>query len=433
VLKFRDSTGAAVLACAVMTLSACGGGGGSSGTASVRLANATSTHASLDLLANGAAAVTATPTDTVSAYVGVVSGGPSLQVNDSATNTALGTIAPTLVNGAHYVVVAYDSGGTLHTTVIGEDVVAPAAGTSSLRIIDAASDAGAIDVYVTDPATDITTLSTPSFTFPLATTLQTSQFLSFAPGTYRIRVTGSGNPSDLRLDIPSVTLASQEVGSVILTPSVGGTLVNGAVLAEQAAYTAARNPNARVRLAAAVTPGATVTANAGGTAISPGNVLAPAVGAYAVIPATAAINVSVNGASVGAPATTLTAGSDATLLVYGSAAAPTTTLIADDNHLPASSSNFKLRLLNGLTGAAQPLELDAAFAVVASNVTPGTASSYALVPSSTVLGLNVFSLTTLTSFYNNQALSIPGNAVYTLFILGDATPSAVVPLLRKDR
>lgn len=432
-LKFWDWTGAAVLACAVMTLSACsGGGGGSSGTASVRVANATSTHATVDLLANGAAAVSATPTDTVSAYVGVATGGAALQVNDSTTDTALGTLAPTLVNGAHYVLVAYDSGGTLHTTLIGEDVVAPAAGTSSLRVVDTAIDAGALDVYVTDPATDITTLSSPSFSFPLSTTLQTSTFLSFAPGTYRIRITGTGNPGDVRLDIASVTLASQEVGSVILTPSVGGTLVNGAVLAEQGDYTAARNPNARIRLAAAVTPGATVTANAGGTAISPGNVVAPAVGAYVVIPATAAINISVNSASVGAPATTLLAGSDATLLVYGSAAAPTVTLVADDNHLPASSNSLKLRLLNGLTGAAQPLELDAAFAVVASNVAPGTASSYGVVSSATGLGLTVFSPTTLTPFYSsNPAVAIPGNAVYTLFILGDA--SSPVPLLRKDR
>ena len=97
-----------------------------------------------------------------------------------------------------------------------------------------------------------------------------------------------------------------------------------------------------------------------------------------LVPAGAAINVSVNGASVAAPATALAAGSDSTLLVYGSAAAPTASLIADDNHLPTTTGNLKLRLLNGLTGAASPLTLDAAFAVIASNVVPGTASPYAV-------------------------------------------------------
>ena len=53
----------------------------------------------------------------------------------------------------------------MRTTVIAEDTAAPAAGTASLRVFDAATDAGAIDVYVTDPAVDITTLTSPTFSF----------------------------------------------------------------------------------------------------------------------------------------------------------------------------------------------------------------------------------------------------------------------------
>jgi hypothetical protein len=150
-----------------------------------------------------------------------------------------------------------------------------------------------------------------------------------------------------------------------------------------------------------------------------------------IVPASSTLNVSVNGASVAAPAATLVPGSDATLLVYGSAAAPTASLITDDNHLPTTTSNLKLRLLNGLTGAAQPLTLDAAFAVVASNVAPGTASPYAVVASSTALRVDVFSANGLTPIYSDSSLSVPGNAVYTLFMLGDA--AAPIPLLRRDR
>jgi hypothetical protein len=435
VLKFQGWKSVVLVGTAIM-LSACGGGGGgSSGTASVRLANATTTHASIDLLANGATSVTATPVDSVSAYAGVDAAGPSLQVNDDATQAALGTIAPSLAKDGHYVLVAYESGGSLHITLVNEDIGAPAAGSASLRVIDTATDAGAIDVYVTDPATDITTLSSPSFSIASATTLQTSTFLSFAPGTYRVRVTGAGNPADLRLDVPAVVLASQEVASLLLTPSVGGTLVNGAVLAQQGAYTAAHNPNARVRLAAAVTSGATVAASAASAPIG-SNVVSPSVGGYVVVPAGSALNVSVNGASVGAPAAPLVAGSDATLLVYGSAAAPTATLIADDNHLPALNTNLKIRLVNGLTGAAPPpLELDAGFAVVASNVAAGTASAYGVIGSSTSLRIDVFAPNNLLPIYTDAPapLSVPGNAVYTLFILGDAASPTPPSLLRKDR
>ena len=422
---------ATVASCAAVTLAACGGGGGdSSDSTSVRVVNATLTHTSIDVLANGATAVAATPIDNVSGYAVVASGSPALQINDSATGSALATLTPSVGGGAHYVVVAYESGGAVRTTVIAEDTAAPVAGTASLRVFDAASDAGAIDVYVTDPAADITTLTSPTFSFSASTSLQTSGFLSLAPGTYRVRVTGSGNPVDVRLDMPAVTLTNQQVAALFIAPTVGGTLVNGAVLAQQGAYTAGRNANARVRLAAAVANGATVTANAGGTAIG-ANVVAPSVGGYVLVPAGTAINVSVNGASVAVPGAAPAAGSDSTLLVYGSAAAPTASLIADDNHLPATSGNLKLRLLNGLTGAASPLTLDAAFAVIASNVVPGTASPYAVVASSTALRIDVFSPASLTPIYSDPALSVPGNAVYTLFMLGDAaTP---IPLLRRDR
>ena len=423
-----------LVACAAVALTACGGGGGSSGNASVRLVNATLSHSSISLLSNGAAAVSATSTDSASAYAGVDAGSPTLQVNDAASGSALATLAPSLGKDSHYVVIAYESGGALRTTVIAEDTAAPAAGTASLRVFDAATDAGSLDVYVTDPAVDITTLSSPSFSFTSSTALQASGVLSFAPGTYRIRVTGSGNPADLRLDVPAVTLTSQEVGNLLLTPTVGGTLVNGAVLAQQGPLTAARNGNARVRLAAAVTNGATVSASAGAVPLASG-LVSPSVGGYVLVPAGSAINVSVNAASVGAPAGTLSAGSDSTLLVYGAAGAPTASLIADDNHLPSVATNLKLRLVNGITGAATPLTLDAAFAVIASNVAPGTASGYAIVAGSTALQIDVFSPGSSTPIYTSSGgstpLSLPGNAVYTLFMLGDA--AAPIHLLRRDR
>ena len=245
-----------------------------------------------------------------------------------------------------------------------------------------------------------------------------------------MRVTGAGNPVDVRLDMPAVTLTNQEVAALFIGPTVGGTLVNGAVLAQQGAYTAGRNANARVRLAAAVASSARVTVNAGGTAIAT-NVVAPSVGGYLLVPAGAPINVSVNGASVAVTGAAPAAGSDSTLLVYGSAAAPTASLVADDNHLPTTSGNLKLRLVNGVTGAASPLTLDAAFAVIASNVVPGTASPYAVVASAPALRIDVFSPASLTPIYSDPALSVPGNAVYTLFMLGDA--AAPIPLLRRDR
>ena len=426
--NFRVWAGLATMF-AAMSLVGCGGHG-SSNAASVRLVNASLTHAALDLLANSTTVESNTAINTVSAYASVGTGSVALQINDSTTNTVLTTTAPTLASGGNYAVVAYESGGTLLTSVIQENTATPASGTANLRIFNTATDAGAIDIYVTDPSVNLSTLSTPTFSLASSSTTLATGFLSLASGTtYRIRVTGSGNVADLRLDIPAVTLSNQQNATVLLTPTTGGTLVNGSVLVEQGTYSATPNANSRVRLISAVTGGATVAASVGTTPISTTQT-SPSVGAYTIVPSGATLNITVNGASVGAPATALAAGSDSTLLVYGSAAAPTASLIADDNHLPTIVTNFKLRLINGITGAATPLTLDANFAVIASNVIPGTASAYSVVGSSVYTRLDVFSPSSPIAIYSESTLNVPGNAVYTLFMLGDA--GAPIHLLQRD-
>ena len=226
----------AVMAFATAALAACGGGDDDDDKASVRLVNATA-RASLDLLANGDLIVDDTAKDTASEYVDVDTGSPSLQINDATTNAVLAVTAPTVTGGQKFALLAYEVGGAVRTAVITEGTALPPANTAIVRVFNAATDAGSIDVYVTDPAVDITTLSSPTFSFTASTSVQASNFASFgapspAGGTYRIRVTGAGNPSDLRLDIPQVILLNQRVATVILTPTAGGTLANGSVLVE---------------------------------------------------------------------------------------------------------------------------------------------------------------------------------------------------------
>ena len=163
---------------------------------------------------------------------------------------------------------------------------------------------------------------------------------------------------------------------MILTPTAGGTLVNGSVLIEDAGYTASRNTSARVRLFAAVTSRRRSRPRPAARR-SPPTWSPRSVGTYVnVRPSGSAINISVNGAPVAAPGREPAAGSDSTLMVYGNSASPTATLITDDNHLPAASTNYKLRLINGLTGAAQPLSMDVNFIPVATSIQPGSASAY---------------------------------------------------------
>lgn len=415
------------LAAVGVALSGCGGSNSSSSSsASVRLVNGTLTHTSLDLVVNASPAITATLSDTASAYVAPASGSTTLQVNDTATNIALTTILPTLTGGNHYTLFAYESAGAVKTVVLNEDTTTPAASVAQLRIYNVAGDAGKLDVYITDPALDLANAGSPT-SLTTGVVPFSTQYTTQSPGTFRVRVTGYGNKNDLRLDMP-ITIAAQQIGTVLLSPASGGTLLNGSLLIQQATYAATRNTNARVRLASAVAgAGTKVAASAGSTVIDAGSV-APAFGYYALVPASSALNISVNDGSIGAPATPLVAGSDMTLLVYGSAASPIATLLTDDSHLPSDLTTVKLRLINGVTGAAGALTLTANTALVASGTAPGAASGYvSVLGSANPMNLSFTSSNAPGTFYSNTGNTLNSGSVYTVMLGGDvAAPQLLI-------
>lgn len=411
------------MASVIASVAGCGGSGSStSGSPSLRVINATLTHPSIDLLVNSTVSISGTAKDAISAYVTPAAGSTAVQVNDAGSSTALVTVLPNLVAGNHYSLLVYESGGAVQTVLLTEDYATPTASTAQLRVYDAANDAGRLDVYITAPSVDLATLSSPTSTL---TAGSATDALTYSPGTYRIRVTGRGNVADLRLDIPAVTLANQQFATVVLTPASGGVLLDGAALIQQGTYSATRNTNARVRLVAAVSGNATVAANstssgASSVTIDAGSI-APSFGYYVLVPTTNTLNVTVNGASVGAPAGTLKAGSDSTLIVYGSPTNATATLIADDNRLPSDTTAVKLRLINGVTGNVGALTLTANSNLVGAGVAPGAASGYVSVTgSTTAMNLSLTSSLSPGIFYSDATNILSVRSVYTILAAGDA-------------
>ena len=431
--KGRPAVGCAAVAMGVMValgLQACGGGS-SSGSGDVRLVNATLTHASVDLLLNSAQTISATALDKASGYVALTPGSSTLQVNDTGASTALVLTAPTVVKDQHQTILVYESNGAVKTAFMAEEVATPTAGTAQLRVFDTAPDAGSVDVYVTQPGVDLASVASANYTISAATYAQSSAYQSFAPGTYQVRVTGAGNKGDLRLDMPQLVIADQQVVSIVVTPTAGGVLVNGSALVQQGAYTAVRNPNTRLRLVASVAGGGTVSASVGSRTVDSGTV-SPSVGSYVLVPAASTpLVVLVNGAAVSVPSVSLVAGSDATLLVSGSATAASVAVLGDDNHLPSTTGNVKVRLVDTVNGLGGGLTLSADFSVLASNVQPGAASAYATFAGSTSVRLDVSSPLNVQPLYLQSGLNIPNDAVYSMFMVGDAT--APVGVLRRDR
>lgn len=417
-----------VLAVAVLALQACGSSG--SGDAQVRLVNATRSHVSIDLSLNGMIEIPDVLQNAASPYTSVSASTLNFEVNDSGAVTALASPALTLTKSQSYALLVYEANGVVKTSWIGETNAAPTTGTASVHVLGLAPDAGALDVYVTAPGVPLSSVGAPSFTLAASAGPTATSVLPFAVGTYEVRVTASGSPTDIRGDIPSVALADGQVVDIVLTPTVGGGLVDAATLVQQGDYSATPNTNARVRVAAGV-GGGQVVAGLNGVAVEPGAV-SPFVGNYVTVPAgSATATVTVDGNAAAVPPITLVAGSDNTMLVVGTPTTAVVTVLADDNHAPESASNVNLRLVNGTSGANAGLSLTADFTLVQQNVLPGAAGDYASVAGDNSMQLQVSSPLSSAPVYQASALNIPAGNVYSVFVLGDvASPTTI---LRKDR
>lgn len=415
-----------------LSLTGCGGGSGGSGngTGQVRVVNATHSHANIDLLVAGSKQTGPVAQGKASSFVAVTGGTQTVAVSDSGTVTALASVGPSIGADSYYTLVAYETNGVVKASWVGENDTAPTAGTANLRVLNLASDAGALDVYITAPGVDLATVGTPTFIVGGTGSSPGTTFLAYTPGTYRVRVTASGSRSDLRLDMNGIVLADQQIVTVLLTPTTGGALVDGGLIVARKDFTSSPNTNARVRLVSGV-PSGLVAASVGGTTVEAG-AASPSIGTYVTVPAgSAAWTVTVDGNAAAVPAVTLAAGSDSTLLVTGTPAAATATRVADDNHAPSATSTNNMRLVNGLSGTSVGLSLTVDFAIAASNVLPGAGSAYKTVTSSTNQRIEVTSPLSPTPLSLQTGLSLPSGGVYTVFVLGDiASP---VTAIRRDR
>ncbi|MBB3283776.1 MULTISPECIES: DUF4397 domain-containing protein [unclassified Roseateles] len=413
---------------AATLLTACGGGGDSS-TAQMRLLNASIGYAALDMSVDSTTVNSAVAYAGVGSYADVKTSATGTEIQSNSVGSTLASSTPTLAAGSHYAMIAYGSAGSLQTTLLQEDQEAPASGKSKLLVLNLAPDAGSMDVYVTGADETLDTASTVAAGIAAGSG---SGYVSLNSGTFRVRLTAAGSKSDVRLDIPSITLPSAGVSTLVLTGSAGGVLVNGIQLIQQGATTNFPNTTARARLVAAVGGSALVSGSVGQTALMPTSV-APTIGDYTTLTAGAAdLSVYVNGQLMSFAKPTLVAGNDYTLMVWGPAASPQLAVLTDDNRLPTSpTTTAKIRLVNGVASAATGLTLNVDYSALASNVVAGTASTAQTTPASTSALLTVTSPSSTTPVYSLSDLGITAGYVYTVFVMGDNT--AMVGSLRRER
>jgi hypothetical protein len=185
----------------------------------VRLVNALTSSQSLDLLVDNQAAASGVGFGSASQYATTSEGSHQLTARATGTGTNLVDFTRSLTNGSFSFVPAPGLGqsGALFLT----DDPTSTAGQSRLRVIHVAAAPGAISVYVTAPTADLTSATpvVPSLSFASA-----SPYVGVTAGTYRIRITRAGSPSDVLVDLSNTTLGGGTVKTLLVTDASGGGL-----------------------------------------------------------------------------------------------------------------------------------------------------------------------------------------------------------------
>jgi hypothetical protein len=423
---------AMILQCVL--LASCGGS--SQQDAQIRLLNLSQDYASLDLYAgdneaDASEVVDGNGSGTVSSYEGLTPESYDLYVTSHGVSksNALGSTNESLSKNTHRTYVAFGNTGGFGLLEISEDQSAPSSGYADVEVLNTATDAGAIDVYLTSQGVSLNDVS-PNFgdlTFGKAST-----FSAIATGTYELRVTGIGNKPDLRLDVPGITLSNEETLSIIITEAPGGYLVGAVVLPQQGSLTAEGNPNARVRAAVGVGSGSNVDVTFGSTTLLSA-APASAVGTYQLVASgTQSVTLSVNGTSVSVPSQTLTSGQDYTFLVWSDSSSNVHDALVTDKNRFAPSGYASVRLVNLMSGLADPLSLSVDYVPIATDVNLGAASSYGQPTASTTATLSVTDASTSQQIFSQANTSLSNPDVYSLFMFGGGS-ATVTGILRQDR
>ena len=402
---------------------------GSGGDAYVRVVNASMDYASVDLYLDDKLKIASTGFESASSYLKVDSDSYDVEFRRSGASGALGSYNTDLEGDERLSWLVLGPSGDFQVIAVDENHDPADKDESLVRVVNAASDAGPVDVYLTDATADLVDVS-PTYSAVAIDTLAGEGLVKFESGTWRLRVTAAGSKTDVRLDRSDLALASKGVYTLVIAGTTGGVLTDAMLLQQDGNLTLLQTTQARVRAAIGLDGGTNASVSVDGTALVSAATI-PVLGTYRVVDAGPAdVVLSVDGADLSVPDVTLAAGSDYTLVYTGTPAAVTQSPVIDVNRLPTSGT-FKVRLINAMSALGEPISMSVDFLPAADSVALGSVAMSDEIDAVDNGRIDVTRVTTSSTLYSLSSLSLASRAVYTQVMFGSA--SSPTGALRKDR
>jgi hypothetical protein len=404
-------------------------------SAGIRVLNMSNGYDSLDLYTSSQGSVndsllfSSIARGTATSYASLKADTYTLKVRKAGAAGNLLSTDATLIEDKRMTYVAYGFSGGLHVFAVDEQVEAADSSYSKLQVLNGTT-ADTLDVYLTGSDDALSDVSPAISTVAAGVT---SGFSTIRSGTYRLRITSGGSKTDVRLDVPAVTLPSTGVLSLVLTETNGGVLVTAVLLPQQGTPVVYDNSTVRVRAAAGLTNGSLVSIQVGGTEIATRRSARSFIGDTYTTRASGAVSVvvSVDNVAVGSGLVTLLPGRDYTLMAWDAGTSLQISLITDDNR-PSATHQAKVRLINAMSGVVVPLTLSVSYSSIAEYIEAGLASQPAEVAAGNSYQLDVTNAQTLAPLLTRESVSLLADGVYTFFVAGGGS-STITATLRKDR
>ncbi len=349
--------------------------------AKVRVLNLMPDVPGIDLAINGSPAFTDVLFEGITGYQEYDNRTTSFGVTVAGSTTQLASFSFPLAGDQPYTVCVYGSLAFPELTMIAEIGDAPSNGNIQVTIFNASPNAGNVDVYITAPGVDLSTVGANFYNVSFGGTTTSVQF---APATYQIRIT-STNTKTVIYDSGGSALTPNVALSLITYSRGSGALVTAKVLQ-------ANGPAAQLDTIFARIKAFNASADVGpvnqliGTLGVNFNVDFASASAYTEIPqGLTTVNfepsASPGATLAGAPATIL-AGTDVSTFLAGPVGNQQVFTVQDLNVAPASGTD-RIRVINASWGS-NPVNVAVNGVAIASNVAFGAASGYTQVTTTTV-------------------------------------------------
>ena len=212
---------------AVLVLSACGETTGPDLRldASVRVLHAAPETPRLEVVLEGESRTLLEYAE-VSERITVGSGDRRLQLIAAGETEALIDLDTIFESGKQYTVLAAGRAGEIQPILLADDPVPADTGETRVRVVNAAPTAEAVDIYITEPGSELSAES------PLLASVafgEASEYMVLESMTYQVRVTRAGG-TELLIDLPLLVLSSLRVVTIVMMDTRGSGPPHGLIV-----------------------------------------------------------------------------------------------------------------------------------------------------------------------------------------------------------